>query len=89
MERATAAAYPGSLVLGEALVRVRKLSGMVKINERCFLCRESLKPGYLWIGGKDYLECPDCNGTARFLMIEERIQPPPTRVFLAGLTRVS
>lgn len=89
MERTAAAAYPGSLVLGEAPVKVRKLPGMVKIDAKCVLCRESLKPGYLWIGGKDYLECPDCNGTGRFLMIEERIQPPPTRVFLAGLTRVS
>lgn len=56
----------------------------MKLRLRCPTCRHSTRPGLLWLGGKDWVECPDCEGTTWFVMYEERIQPPPSRVFLAG-----
>jgi hypothetical protein len=49
---------------------------------RCSLCAGSMKKGQLWMGGRDYMDCPDCEGTGIFKYHEERVQPPPTRVFL-------
>lgn len=51
-------------------------------REPCATCRDSLHKGKLWLGGKDYVDCPDCEGTGVFKFYEERVQPPPTRVFL-------
>jgi hypothetical protein len=42
----------------------------------CPTCRESLKKGYLWLGGKDYLACPTCGGSGTFVMYEEKVTPP-------------
>lgn len=60
----------------------------MRIEQRCPTCRDSRKPGQLWLYGNYYLECPDCEGTTKFVMYEERVQPPPTRVFLPGLKGV-
>jgi DNA-directed RNA polymerase subunit RPC12/RpoP len=55
-----------------------------RLRGRCPTCQHSQKPGYLWLRGADYLECPDCGGTGRFVMYEQRVTPP-TRVFLADV----
>ena len=43
--------------------------------------------GYLWMGGKDTLDCPTCamRGTVRFY--EQETMPPPTRVFVGQVAR--
>jgi hypothetical protein len=49
---------------------------MPKIATRCPTCRHTEKgPGLLWLGGSDYVECPDCAGTGTFVMYERRITP--------------
>lgn len=60
----------------------------------CDLCLSSGKQGYLWLGGKDYVECPQCFGTGRKrgrLEIVEQVITP-SRIFVVGggkpLTRV-
>lgn len=55
----------------------------MKIKRRCPTCIRSLRPGYLWLRGNDYVQCPDCEGTAVFIYYEDRIAPPPTRIFLS------
>lgn len=52
-----------------------------KIIQRCPTCIYSLKKGHLWLGGNDYLKCPDCNGTTEFIMFERKVTPA-SRVFL-------
>jgi hypothetical protein len=47
-----------------------------RIDKPCPTCRRSLRKGHLWLGGKDYLECPDCGGTGNFVMYEQAITPP-------------
>ena len=32
------------------------------VKVRCPVCAGSLRPGLLWLGGGDYLECPSCDG---------------------------
>ena len=60
----------------------RGRAGITRVEKRCPLCIRSLKRGLLWIGGGDYAECPDCEGTGIFVSYRERMPPPPTRVFL-------
>lgn len=55
-----------------------------RLEYRCPRCRDSQKPGHLWLRGSDYLMCPDCDGTTRFVMYEQRLTPP-TRIVLAAL----
>ena len=42
----------------------------------CVTCRESLRRGLLWMGGGDYLECPDCGGTGTLVLYEKKVEPP-------------
>lgn len=65
----------------EAARRVVPGSGR-RIVVPCQRCAPSLKPGHLWLGGRDYVECPDCEGAGLFKFYEERTAPPPARVFL-------
>ena len=44
----------------------------MKLTLVCDLCNAK---GLIWLGGKDYLECPQCNGTKKFVMFENRITP--------------
>ena len=58
-----------------------------RIELRCPTCRDAVKPGLLWLGGKDYVECPDCGGPSGghpgvFRMWEKTITPP--KVFVVG-----
>jgi len=60
-----------------------------KVAMPCPSCRGGLRKGLLWIGGKDYVECPDCGGPSGghpgvFVMYEEEITPG-TIVFTHGL----
>ncbi len=59
----------------------------MKLELRCPTCARSTRPGLLWLGGGDWVECPDCEGTTVFVMHEERVPPPPSRVFLPGVKR--
>ena len=46
---------------------------------RCPLCLAALRPGLLWLGGRDYLTCPDCDGTQWVTLYEQRVPRPPAR----------
>jgi DNA-directed RNA polymerase subunit RPC12/RpoP len=50
-----------------------------KIEVRCPTCRDSLRPGLLWLGGKDYLTCPDCNGTTKVKILQTFFNGKPKR----------
>lgn len=58
----------------------------MRVEQRCPTCAGSLRKGLLWLGGRDYVECPDCEGSGTFVMYEQRVPPPPTRVFVAAPT---
>ncbi len=53
-----------------------------KVEAQCGLCETR---GRLWLGGRDYLECPDCLGTGKVLIVEERYTPKERTVFVPGL----
>jgi hypothetical protein len=38
---------------------------MPKIDEPCPVCRAARYPGRLWLGGREYVDCPECEGTGR------------------------
>lgn len=46
----------------------------------CDMCAGSSKPGYLWLGGSDYVECPQCFTTRTIPLVEQRIIPGKTFV---------
>jgi len=48
-----------------------------RIEQRCPTCLTSDRKhcGMLWLGGTDYMTCPDCNGTTRFVMWEIIVVP--------------
>lgn len=52
-----------------------------RLTLACDLCGRSSKPGYLWLGGSDYVECPQCGGDKKMDIVERLIVP--------GLTFVS
>jgi endogenous inhibitor of DNA gyrase (YacG/DUF329 family) len=54
-----------------------------KIARPCPTCRTSLRRGLLWLRGRDYLECPECQGTGIFVMYEQRVMPK-TRILVPG-----
>lgn len=57
----------------------------------CDVCRRSTQPGWLWLGGGDWAECPQCAGTGKITgTLTERV---PTRKIMlpqrVGVRRVS
>jgi len=56
----------------------------------CPTCFQSQRKGLLWLGGKDYLECPDCGGPSGkhpgVFRMWERMITPPKRFFVSGFT---
>jgi len=46
---------------------------------RCDLCAGGTKPGYLWLGGSDYVECPQCAGDRQMDIVEQIVTP--SRIF--------
>jgi DNA-directed RNA polymerase subunit RPC12/RpoP len=52
-----------------------------KLEIVCPTCFQSQRKGLLWLGGKDYVECPDCGGPSSkhpgvFRMWEKMLAPP-------------
>lgn len=45
---------------------------MARIERRCPTCQGRK---LLWLGGGDYVECPDCDGSGVFVLYEQRISP--------------
>lgn len=48
---------------------------------RCGTCLTSVEPGWLWLGGKDHVQCPNCVG-GFITGIETRVEPT-RKIFLA------
>lgn len=57
----------------------------MKVAARCQTCADSTKPGRLWLGGVDWLECPDCAGTTVVEFDESRYTPRERKVFIPGI----
>lgn len=68
------------------MIGLREIVGHTRREKRCPLCRRSRYRGKLWIGGKDYVDCPDCEGSGTFVVYRQPIAPPGARVFLPGQT---
>jgi len=51
----------------------------------CPTCADSARKGLLWLGGKDWVECPSCGGTAILQLNEYRYTPKERTVFVPGL----
>jgi len=47
----------------------------------CSVCRGR---GRLWLGGADYVECPDCDARGRIVIEEFRVRRRERLVFLPG-----
>lgn len=58
---------------------------MPKVRARCPTCIRSTRSGLLWLGGRDWVECPDCGGTEVLEFHEERFTPRERLVSLPGL----
>jgi hypothetical protein len=53
----------------------------MKRQAKCGLCNSR---GKLWLGGKDYLECPDCEGKGVVTYDETRVRTAERVTFFAG-----
>jgi hypothetical protein len=45
-------------------------------EQPCVTCQTSTRRGLLWLGGGDYLTCPDCDGTGTLVVYEKKVEPP-------------
>lgn len=54
-------------------------------KHRCPTCAQSTRKGQLWLGGDDWLVCPDCDGTTVMEAVEERFTPVERTVLIPGL----
>ncbi len=54
-------------------------------QSRCGLCEGQ---GKLWLGGKDYLECPDCGGKGVVTYDETRVRHKDRLISIPGLKPV-
>ena len=57
----------------------------MKHSRTCSLCEGRRK---LWLGGSDYVECPDCDATGKFEYHEERVRKTERVIFIPGLPAV-
>ncbi len=57
----------------------------MKLEAPCTTCIGTSRRGLLWLGGSDYLECPDCGGTGVMQMIAERFTPVERLVSMVGI----
>ena len=57
----------------------------MKIEQRCELCAASSRKGLLWLGGGDWLECPDCGGTGTAQFYADIFNPKERTVSIAGI----
>jgi hypothetical protein len=53
----------------------------MKQQHPCSLCGGRKK---LWLGGKDYLECPDCDGTGIVTYDVTKVRKTERVTFIAG-----
>lgn len=60
----------------------------MKHEARCTVCVGSTRPGLLWLGGSDWLECPDCGGTTVVTAYADRFTPVERLVTMPGLCHV-
>lgn len=58
---------------------------MSKFETRCQTCEESTRPGLLWLGGNDWLKCPDCDGTTVLKGYEEKIASKERTISIPGV----
>jgi len=61
----------------------------MRVETRCATCIGSLRPGLLWLGGDDYLECPDCNATGLVEVVEERFAPVERTISIPGVGTIA
>jgi len=47
---------------------------------RCGVCAKSVEPGWLWLGGGDYVQCPAC--TNGYITGTEMRIEPTRKIFL-------
>jgi hypothetical protein len=59
---------------------MRRVEERVKL--RCDVCHGRKK---LWLGGKDYVECPNCEERGHVELVEARLTPPTTFAFTASI----
>jgi hypothetical protein len=45
------------------------------IKLKCDFCKNSQVKGHLWLGGGDYVICPQCDGTQEVIMLECKVEP--------------
>lgn len=64
------------------------------VRRSCRTCNGGRHRGLLWLGGRDYVECPDCNGTGIFELVERLDVPtrhsiiiPDRRLAVASYNR--
>jgi hypothetical protein len=57
----------------------------VKLEAQCPTCVQSTRKGLLWLGGDDWLECPDCAESGKVEIIAERFAPKERTVSLVGI----
>jgi len=64
-----------------------------KLEIVCPTCFQSQRKGLLWLGGKDYLECPDCGGPSGkhpgVFRMWEKLKVPGKAVYVSGFTHSS
>lgn len=53
----------------------------VRAEHRRVPCPDCQRRGVLWLGGKDYADCPNCEGKGWFHMVTEEVLPQGT-IFL-------
>lgn len=53
---------------------------------RCDTCAPSTRPGLLWLGGGDWVECPRGCVNGRIELVEEQVKPRG-QGFIVGSTK--
>lgn len=57
----------------------------MKWEQHCDLCSKSSRKGLLWLGGGDWVECPDCGGTGVDVAYADYFTPKERTVSIAGI----
>jgi hypothetical protein len=57
----------------------------MKLRHVCSLCEGKKQ---LWLGGKDYVECPDCNATGIITYDQTKVRKAERVIFIPGLPAV-
>lgn len=54
----------------------------MKFTVDCPTCAHSLKKGWLWLRGSDYVECPNCLGSGEMQMTEHRVKAKVQEIYV-------